>query len=242
MRVKIILAYNGAAFDGSQVQSKTPNTVMGVLYAAFEALNIHTKIHMSGRTDAGVHATRQVMHCDLPDYWTDTDKLKRYLQNRLPHTVLIRRIIQIDESFHARYSARKRAYRYVLSHAPKNPFDANLVTYVNQAIEVERLKPCMQLLEGTHDFSGFMKSGSSNKTTVRTLYKARCYTHRNKTVFYFEANGFLRSQIRLIVAFLLEINTNKVSIEDLKAQLNGDKTVVKRPAPPNGLYLCNIIY
>jgi len=76
MKIKLILSYNGTSFEGSQVQKHTNNTIMGRLYEAFEAINIDTKLHASGRTDAGVHAFKQTMHCEIPSFWSDLSKLK----------------------------------------------------------------------------------------------------------------------------------------------------------------------
>jgi tRNA pseudouridine38-40 synthase len=88
----------------------------------------------------------------------------------------------------------------------------------------------------------FKKSGGATGSDVRTVFKTRVYPYKNKTILYFEANGFLRSQIRLMVAFLLKISDGKLTKHELLEQLNKEKVHNTRPAPPNGLYLSNIIY
>jgi len=242
MKIELLISYNGASFEGSQVQKHTANTIMGRVYEALEALNIETKLHASGRTDAGVHAFKQMMHCEIPEFWEDLEKLKRHLQLQLPDTIKIRRLSKADDAFHARYSAKCRAYRYILCDKESNPFESAFVTFVQQELDITRLKEAMALFEGEHDFSLFKKSGSDSGSDIRTIFKTRVYTYKNKTILYFEANGFLRSQIRLMVAFLLKINEGKLSQSQLLEQLNGQKLHNTRPAPPNGLYLCNIIY
>jgi len=242
MRIKLLLAYNGSSYEGSQVQLHTQNTIMGQLYKAFESLNIHTKLHASGRTDAGVHAFKQVMHCEVPSFWKDADKMKDHLNHKLPSSIKIRQLHECDESFHSRYSAKRRAYRYVLSSKQSNPFEEAFISFINEPVNIDILKEAIKVFEGEHDFSSFKKSGSSTKTNVRTIYKTSVYRYKDKTVLYFEANGFLRSQIRLMVAFLLKINAKELSICELKEQLNNTSMYNNRPAAANGLYLSNIIY
>jgi tRNA pseudouridine38-40 synthase len=242
MRIKLILSYNGSAFEGSQVQKHTANTIMGRLYGAFEMLNIHTKLHASGRTDAGVHAFKQVMHCEIPPFWADLEKLKEHLQFRLPESIKIRHLSEASEGFHSRYSAKRRAYRYLLCDEESNPFEGGFVTFTRSKIDIEALTEAIALFEGEHDFALFKKSGGASGSAVRTIFKTRVYRYKNKTVLYFEANGFLRSQIRLMVAFLLKISEKKLSKEQLLEQLDDHKVHNTRPAPPNGLYLSNIIY
>ena len=242
MKIKFILSYNGASFEGSQVQKHTDNTIMGAIYKAFEAINIDTKLHASGRTDAGVHACKQTMHCEVPSFWSDLDKLKEHLQYKLPDTIKIRHLTQADEDFHARYSAKRRAYRYILCDEQNNPFESAFVTFTPNRLNINALKEAMTLLEGEHDFEMFKKSGGATGSDVRTIFKTRVYPYRNKTILYFEANGFLRSQIRLMVAFLLKISDEKLTNTQLLEQLNKEKVHNTRPALPNGLYLSNIIY
>jgi len=242
MKIKLIVAYNGASFEGSQVQKHTNNTIMGRLYEAFEAINIETKLHASGRTDAGVHAFKQTMHCEIPSFWADLSKLKEHLQYKLPSSIHIRHLTQADEAFHARYSAKRRAYRYILCDEQSNPFESAFVTFTRNKLNIKALEEAMILVQGEHDFGMFKKSGGASGSDVRTIFKTRVYSHRNKTILYFEANGFLRSQIRLMVAFLLKISEGELTNKELLEQLNKEKVHNTRPAPPNGLYLSNIIY
>jgi len=242
MRIKFLLSYNGSHFEGSQVQKHTTNTIMGKVYEALEALNIQTKLHASGRTDAGVHAFKQMMHCEVPDFWSDLDKLKKHFQAKLPASIHLRQLHATDENFHSRYSAKRRAYRYILCDEQSNPFESGFITFSATKLNVQALKKAIKLFEGEHDFRSFKKSGGTDGSDVRTIFKTRVYSYQNKTVLYFEANGFLRSQIRLMVAFLLKVSDGKLNSQQLLEQLNNQNIYNTRPAPPNGLYLSNIIY
>ena len=195
MRICLILAYNGSHFLGSQTQKKSNNTVLGVLEHVLAQLGIREKVVASGRTDRGVHATGQACHLDLPDFWHDTLKLQRVLNEMLPKTIRVRSIKQVSSDFHARYSAKKRLYRYIIKEGASNPFEEGFVTFLDN-IDFDAIAKNIKLFEGEHDFAFFMKSGSDVKSTVRTVYKTRAYRHKQYSVLTFEANGFLRTQDR----------------------------------------------
>ncbi len=241
MRIKLTISYNGTSFLGSQSQKSTDNTVMGALQKAFKRLGISTPLIASGRTDRGVHASRQVLHCDLPAFWSDLLKLQRTLSFQLPSSIVIRRIEYVSNDFHARYSAKRRVYRYILNDTIPNPFQAELITFVSK-INFEKIAHSIRLFEGEHNFEMFKKSGSDVTHYVRHIYKASAYQHKGYTVLIFEANGYLRSQIRLMVGFLLKISEGKLSEIELLEQLACKKEHNRHLAPHQGLYLSNIIY
>jgi len=236
MRCTLTLAYNGTDFLGSQSQKESKNTVLGVLEAALKKLNIETKIVASGRTDRGVHATGQVCHIDVPHYWSDIEKLRTSINKIVAPSILIKKINSVDENFHARYSAKKRVYRYIIKSGNSNPFEDSFVTFL-QDVDFASLQENIKLFCGTSDFGFFMKNGSDVKTTTRTVYKAFAYKHKGYIILNFEANGFLRSQIRLMVGALLALNPDQI-----KEQLACKKRFKIKPAPSNGLYLSKIKY
>ncbi len=241
MRIKITLQYNGVPFFGSQSQKNTKQTVLGIFQSALSRLGISAKAIASGRTDRAVHASGQVVHCDLPTHWKDLKKLRRSLDLHLPETIRIRHLVQVDDDFHARYSAKRRVYRYVLSDKEPNPFENDFVTFTKK-IDIEVLNSAIKTFIGTHDFTSFKKNGSDTGTNVRIIYKAFAYEYRGKTILYFEANGYLRSQIRMMVGFLLEINEGRLDVDRLKEQLLLTHLHHRTPAPPNGLYLAKVKY
>ena len=107
MRAAFILAYNGTHFLGSQIQSESTNTILGNVEAVLLKLGIDSNVVASGRTDKGVHATGQVCHVDLPHFWSDLSKLKRVLNEMLPHAIRVKKVWHVKGDFHARYSAKK---------------------------------------------------------------------------------------------------------------------------------------
>ncbi len=241
VRIKITLAYDGSRYYGFQVQKGAKQTVASELYEALHSLNIHAKIIASGRTDRDVHATGQVIHIDLPSHWKDIKKLQRELTRKLSGFIHIKHISQVSEDFHARFGAKKRLYRYIITTKKPTPYESAYLTYV-PALNIQTIKQALPSLEGTHDFKYFQKSGSSPTSTVRTIFKAKIYEHQGLYILSFEANSFLRSQIRMIVAFLLKINEGVLTKKELQEQLALTKRHSRTLADPNGLYLAKITY
>jgi tRNA pseudouridine38-40 synthase len=240
MNLKFTLAYDGSLFQGSQ---KQPNglTVEDKLLKAFRKINIETNIVLSGRTDKEVHATGQVFNCMVPDFWSDFFKLKEVLNKNLPTSIKISKISKVKDDFHARFHAKKRVYRYLITSKPTTPFNDKFITYVKD-IDKELLQEAIKEFIGVHDFKYFHKTGSDKELTKREVFNAEFYKYKDIYVFKFTANSYLRSQIRLMVGFLLAINNKKQTIENLKNQLNLEKHIFKTPVIANGLYLAKIKY
>ncbi len=241
MRVKITLLYDGSQFHGFQSQNDGTRTVANKLKEAFSSLGIKSKINASGRTDTGVHATGQVIDIALPPFWHDLARLKNYLNRLCGDAIMIGKIEEVRDDFHARYSAKKRVYRYFLKEGEASVFYQNYVSY-HDSIKVEQIKSAIKLFEGEHDFAYFSKSGSEPKSTVREVYKCRFYRYKEFYVFSFESNGYLRSQIRMMVDFLLKISDGVLSEKELREQLEKKKIHNRGLAKPNGLYLVKIKY
>jgi len=240
MRVKAVIAYDGSFFRGFQKQTKTKSTITTSLETALKSLHINSKIVGSGRTDTGVHATGQVIHFDLPNYWNDIEKLRYELNRKLKH-IFIKHITPVDETFHARFSAKKRVYRYVFKRSAPSVFEEN---YVAQYLEFDssRLEKALQHFKGKHDFRYFYKTGSDIHTTVREIYQARYRQIGNYHLIYFEANGFLRAQVRMMIGAALECAAKQLTPEMLREQIDGKERYTSSLAPASGLYLARIIY
>ena len=236
MRVTLTLAYDGTLFLGSQIQKETNNTIFGQLQKVFAQLGITDKAIASGRTDKGVHATGQVCHVDLPPFWSDIKKLKKVLNEMLPASIEVKQVKIVSDAFHARYSAKKRVYRYIIKESKSNPFESNFVTFLD-SFNFNQVKKNIEIFKGEHDFKYFMKTGSDVKTTNRVIYKAFAYRYNGYIILNFEGNGYLRSQIRLMVGALLQLSQTQI-----EEQLRCAKNHKIRPAPSNGLYLSKIKY
>ena len=240
MNLKFLISYDGSLYKGSQ---KQPNnqTIEDKLLQAFKRINIDTKIILSGRTDKDVHATGQVFNCIIPDFWNDFSKLKDTLNQQLPSSIRVHYIKKVKDDFHSRFHAKKRVYRYLVTTKNITAFNNNFITQV-KSINEEKIKEAIKEFIGVHDFEYFHKQGSDKDITIREIFDTKFYKYKDIYVFKFTANSYLRSQIRLMVGFLLKISEGKLSLDDLKTQLKKEKNIHRLPALANGLYLAKVIY
>ena len=243
MKVKATISYDGSKYHGFQIQtnSKKLSTVAGELTKILKNLNISTNIVGSGRTDTGVHATAQVIHFELPPFWDDVKKLKKRLNQQLSPSLHVKDIQQVDESFHARFHAQKRLYRYVLYTGVYQPFLAPYALHVKD-MKVSKLNAILKKFIGIYDFEYFKKTGSITHSDTRELFKAGAYQYDNLTIIYFLGNSFLRSQVRMMGHFALEIMRDNLTLNQLKEQLHKKQKYSTGVLPANGLYLSKIYY
>lgn len=242
MNIKANISYDGSQFFGSQIQ-KDKVSVNLTIELALKSLNIDSKVIASGRTDRGVHAISQVINFQIPHFWSDLDRLLNSLNRILNPAIKIRTLKRVDESFHSRYSAKSRVYRYIFSTKELNPFEVNFVTFLNRDIDFSILSEAIREFKGVHNFEFFSKKSKNIDSYIREIYRVKAYKlKKSYYVLYFEANGFLRSQIRMMVQFLIDISDGKFTIENLKEQLEGKVIYSRALASPNGLYLAKIKY
>jgi len=240
LRVKAIVAYDGGYFQGFQKQKSTNNTITTTIEKALKSVGITDKIRGSGRTDAGVHATGQVIDFTLPKFWTDLSKLQIALNRKLKY-ISFKHISYVEEGFHSRFSAKKRTYRYIFKTKQPSIFEKNHIAYY-PSFNKKSLEESLKVFEGEHDFSNFIKTGSITHTNIRYIYKAEYKAYKNHHIIYFTANGFLRSQVRMMVEGAMRVALNEWSIEELQEQLALKSKNMTKLAPPEGLYLARILY
>jgi len=240
VRVKATISYDGSYFKGFQKQKSTKETIATQIELALNSMGITAPIQASGRTDAGVHATGQVIDVELPPYWNDLTKLKTALNRKLKH-ISFRHLHFVDDAFHSRFSAKKRVYRYVFKTSTPSVFEENYISYY-PTFNKKLLQDALKVFEGKHDFSYFIKTGSITHTNVREIYKAYYRNYKNYHLIYFEANGFLRSQVRMMVDFAMQVALEQQSLKELEEQLNLKKRWSTKLAPAEGLYLARIGY
>ena len=237
--VKAIISYDGSKFYGLQIQPNV-KTVIGEIYKALKKININSQILASGRTDRGVHALNQVISFDMPSFWNE-EKLKELLNKMLMPEIYFKKITKTTQDFNPRFDAIKRSYRYILSPIT-NPFIDSYVTYYPKNINLALLNDSLNILKGKHDFEYFSKTGSEVNSYEREIFNAYAFEYKNKTIIKIIGNSFLRGEIRIIIDFLLKINENILTLDDLSTQLNKEKLINKHLAKPNGLYLERIWY
>jgi len=239
-RVKAVIAYDGSHYLGFQKQKSTKKTVSHAIEEALTSLHITSCITASGRTDAGVHATGQVIHFDLPSYWYDLSKLRTTLNRKLKE-IEFKHISKVPSDFHARFSAKKRLYRYIFKTHKPSVFEQKYISFY-PTFNVNQLEEALKYFQGEHDFDYFRKTGTVTHTTVRTVYKAMYREYKGYHYIYFEANGFLRSQVRMMVETCMLYAQGKLSLEQIEEQICCTKKHTTKLAPPEGLYLAKLLY
>ncbi len=244
MIIKCVISYDGSKFYGFQRQTEDGGnrhvTVESRFEEALKAVGINAKILGAGRTDRGVHGSGQVISFEAPFFWQDLVKMKNHLGDKLKPYIYIRSLQIANDNFHPRYDAKRRVYRYLISKREYSPFSADYVLF--KKLDLEKVNEAMNCFIGKHDFEFFRKTGSDENGTEREIFKAFAYKHKDLTVLYFEGDGFLRSQIRLMTAAILEYEAGNITLEDLKKQLGKKEKIVRKPAPHTGLYLAKILY
>ena len=202
MRLKLVFSYDGSKFQGSQTQPHE-NGVEDALGAALAHVGIFSKIISSSRTDKGVHANNQVACVECGEHFSDFTRLKALINRHAHPAVHVKFISRAENCFHPRYDATARAYRYVINHGEFSPFLAPYETFLPR-FDPNLANELLALFIGEHDFSAFMKLGSDVKSPVRRVTKAFCYARGERSIIVFKANGFLRAQVRLMVASALK--------------------------------------
>lgn len=239
-RVKAVIAYDGGHFQGFQKQKSTKYTITTAIEDALRSVGIRDNLRGSGRTDAGVHATGQVIDFEIPKFWSDLNKLKEILNRKLKY-IAFKHISFVENSFHSRFSAKKRVYRYIFKTTTPSIFEQDYIAYY-PTFDSNLLEKALKVFEGEHDFSNFIKTGTVTHTNVRHIYKAHYKPYNNYHIIYFEANGFLRSQVRMMVEAAMQIAVEKLNLNQLQEQLKLKKRYTTKLAPPEGLYLARILY
>ena len=243
--LKLTVAYDGSGYHGFQRQ---PNdiTVQQVLEEALTRITgAAVTLAGSGRTDSGVHARGQVVSfataCPIP-----AANLKKAMNSILPPDIAVMAAEEVQEGFHARYSARWKRYCYrVVLNKDYDPFLRNFAWQMqNTALDVAAMNTAAAYLLGTHDFSFFRSSGSVQTSPVKTIYKARWRAAApGDLLFTIEGDGFLYRMVRNIVWNLVEVGAGRKSVERFKEELDAAARHFKiSPAPPQGLYLDYVGY
>jgi tRNA pseudouridine38-40 synthase len=243
-RYKCIISYDGSGFSGYQVQ---PNkrTVQSVLEAALTKMHKGepVKVAGSGRTDANVHAKGQVIHFDSP-LIIPAERWEKALISLLPGDISVRTVVPVTESFHARFDAKGKEYRYVLHLSQKrDPFLRNFAYQYPFPLNLKDMEQASKLLLGTHDFSSFCASKTEVEDKIRTI-ESIDFTHKEEFLtIRFVGNGFLYNMVRILVGTLLEIGSGERSPEDIPIILaHKDRRLAGKTAPGHGLYLWEVFY
>lgn len=243
-RVALLVQYDGSKYSGWQRQ-KNAITVQETLEKALYKITHHVvKTFAAGRTDAGVHASGQVVHFEV-DCVIPGNCYSDVLNNLLPLTIRILESVEVKESWHACYSALYRHYRYVINNSKfPNLFINNWSWHRYQKVLDEVLMSNVsKSMEGEHDFFAFQKSGSKRPTSITKIKKINIKRVEDIIFIDIKATGFLYGMVRLIVGQLVLVGEKKISPEIFTDRwVNKKKNDVKESAPAKGLCFVNAVY
>ena len=241
--IKLTVAYDGTSYCGWQIQNDD-DTIQGRLEKALEKLHGHpVKITGAGRTDSGVHARGQCANF-ITDMTMPEEKFREALNSLLPPDIRILKSEAVSDTFHARYDATERIYKYyILPRALSYPWLERYSLTVKSALDINRLNALVSPLVGFHSFASFASVMEDGYPMERTVSSAVFYQSHGYTVFKISADGFLRRMVRSIVGTVLELYEKGENGLAMNAVLEAqDRSAAGACAPAKGLFLDQVIY
>ncbi len=225
---------------------KQPNklNIQGEIERAIELITgEQVDLTASGRTDAGVHAIAQVANfktnSNLP-----IEKFAVAINSKLKKSIRIQKAEEVEERFHSRYNCKKKKYRYIINNGEQgSAIYRNLEYYVPVKLNVEEMKKAIKYFEGEHDFKGFKASGTSSKSSVRTIYKTNIIEDGERIKIELTGNGFLYNMVRIIAGTLVDVGLGKIKAEEISKIIESkDRKRAGKTLPPYALYLVKVEY
>lgn len=241
--IKLIIEYDGTKYAGWQIQNNAITVQEIVQNAIRLIIKENVKLIGSSRTDSGVHALGFVANfttkSKIPSY-----KFKDAINSKLPEDIVILESEEVDSDFHSRYNCTGKTYVYTILNS-NNPvaIGRNYSYHYKYSLDIELMKQASKYIVGKHDFKSFMKSGSSVKTTIRTITQLDIEKNDNFINIIISADGFLYNMVRIIVGTLIEVGRNKLKPEEVRQILEcKNRTRAGMCVPPQGLCLKEVRY
>lgn len=240
----VVLAYDGSAYSGWQIQPRAPSIQGRIEQALTEITGFRVRVHASGRTDAGVHARAQPAHFDLP-VRPDPSRLMLGLNAVLPADIRVLSLRRVPAAFHARYACRSKEYRYFIHNRPVlDPFRRRYAAWERRPLDVAAMQRAAARLVGRHDFAAF--SANPNREiggTARHLSRLDVRRRGGEIVIAAEADGFLYRMVRSLAGFLIRVGRGEIAPEAAAEILDSKVRTARVPtAPPQGLFLWRVRY
>jgi tRNA pseudouridine38-40 synthase len=243
MRIALGIEYDGSAYCGWQRQAEGATVQASVEQGVSVVADHRVQVVCAGRTDTGVHATNQVIHFDTTAMRNDSNWVKGVNAN-LPHDIRVQWAMPVDEQFHARFSARRRHYRYVIMNRPvASAILQRRVCHEREPLDHKNMQTAALALLGEHDFTAFRAAACQAKSPRRVIYRLDVTRSGSCIYIDIEANAFLHHMVRCIAGVLLAIGRGEQPVgwaADVLACR--DRTLSGVNAPPGGLYLANVSY
>ena len=241
--IKLVIEYDGKGFNGWQKQPTKLNIQGEIERAIGEITGEEIDLIASGRTDAGVHSLGQTANFKTESN-IPIEKFAIAINSKLKRSIVIKSAEEVDERFHSRYSVKSKRYRYTINNSEMgSAIYRDMEYHFPMKLDIEAMKKAAKAFEGEHDFKAFKASGTSSKSSVRTIYEANVYNEGEKIFIELTGNGFLYNMVRIIAGTLVEIGLEKMEPEKIPEIINSEKREnAGKTLPPNGLYLLKVMY
>jgi len=241
--IKLTIEYNGKDFNGWQKQPNKLNIQGEIERAIKEITGEEVDLIASGRTDAGVHALNQVANFKTNSQF-DVKKYPIALNSKLKKSIRIKDAEEVEERFHSRYNCKQKTYRYIINNSEYGTaIYRNFEYHIPNELDFEEMKKAIQYFEGEHDFKGFKASGTSSKSSVRTIYKTDIKKEGERIVIELTGNGFLYNMVRIISGTLVDVGLGKIKAKDISDIIKSkERTRAGKTLPPYALYLVEVEY
>lgn len=243
MKIALGVEYDGSNYYGWQRQQTVPSIQEKIEIAVSRIANESVNLVCAGRTDAGVHATGQVIHFETQSV-RDNQAWTRGVNANLPNDIVIRWACPVSDKFNARFSAISREYRYIICNTQFRPAILhNGVTHYHLPLNAEKMHRSARCLLGEHDFSAFRAAQCQSKTPWRHVFHLNVVRINHYIIIDIQANAFVHHMVRNIVGSLLAVGNGEKGEEWIDEILNScDRTLAGVTAKPHGLYLVNVAY
>ena len=241
--IKLVIEYDGTNYQGWQVQPNGP-TVQEELETAIRRITgEQTRIAGAGRTDAGVHAVGQVA-CFFTSSGVPVEKMRGALNGVLPPDIVILEAEEVDSSFHARYSARSKLYRYTVLNRDVPPaLERKRALFIPFRLDPAAMKEAGKKLVGTNDYSSFGCNAGRDDNPIRTVLNVKVFRDGDYVIIEIEAVSFLYKMVRSIVGTLIDVGRGKVTPPEVEGILEDrDRCSASATAPAHGLCLMKVSY
>ncbi len=239
MKIMLTVSYDGTNYCGWQVQPNADTVQERIEKAIFAVTGESVRVTGSGRTDSGVHANGQTAHFTVQKDTIPADKYAKALNAYLPNDVRVLKSVVAKEDFDACRTAKKKTYKYSCYISEiELPLKERYAVRLDKGLDIELMKRGALCFLGTHDFKGFCATGSSIKTTVRTIYALDIDYNGLDLTFRVTGNGFLYNMVRIIVGTLVKLGEHKCALRDIEQMLiSGNRDFGGKTVPAKGLCL-----
>ena len=241
--IKIIIEYNGKGFNGWQKQPNKLNIQGEIERAIFDVTGENVELYASGRTDAGVHSFGQTANFKIENP-IPVEKIPLALNSKLKKTIVIKSAEEVDEKFHARYNCKGKKYRYIINNGNcPSAIYHDLEYHFPIKLDIKKMKKASKYFIGEHDFKAFRASGTSSKSSVRTIYNIDIIQDGDRIHIDYTGNGFMYNMVRILTGTLLEVGIGKIEAEKIPEIIESkDRSKAGKTLPAHGLYLMEVYY